>query len=99
MKNKAYTLILNRIKHKPIIIERIFPFLLNRPCILDNLISKDDILKKKLNQIFSNVKKKSNRLGEEFCKSLKNYSLLKDMKQKLNEYLEKIKNKPLIHIY
>ena len=97
MKNNIYILVLNRIKYKPIIIEGIFPYLLNRPCILDSLISKDDILKKKLNQIFSNIKKKSNKLGEEFCKNLEYYSLLRDMKNKLNEYLGQIKNKPLTY--
>ena len=97
MKNNAYILVLNRIKYKPIIIEGIFPFLLNRPYILDNLISKDDILKKKLNQIFSNVKRRSNKLEEEFRKSLEYLLLLRDMKQKINEWFEQIKNKPLTY--
>ena len=97
MKNNAYILVLNRIKYKPIIIEGIFPFLLNRPYILDNLISKDDILKKKLNQIFSNVKRRSNKLEEEFRKSLEYLLLLRDMKHKINEWFEQIKNKPLTY--
>jgi hypothetical protein len=77
--------------------ETIFPLLLNRPYILYNLISKDDILKKKLNKIFSNVKKKSNKLGKEFSNNLERYSLLKDMNDNLQKWLDAVKNKKLTY--
>ena len=93
MYSNKYTSILNKIFFKPLIMETIFPLLLNRPYILYNLISKDDILKKKLNKIFSNVKKKSNKLGKEFSNNLERYSLLKDMNDNLQKWLDAVKNK------
>ena len=97
MYSNKYTSILNKIFFKPLIMETIFPLLLNRPCILYNLISKDDILKKKLNKIFSNVKKKSNKLGKEFSNNLERYSLLKDMNDNLQKWLDAVKNKKLTY--
>jgi len=99
MKQNQYISILNKINSKPLIMEFIFPFILKRPCILDNLISKDIILKNKLNQIFSNVKKKSNKLGKEFCNNLENYILIRDINKKLNEWYQTIKNKHIVYKY
>ena len=58
MRKNKYTSILNKIAFKPLIMESIFPLLLNRLSILYHIISKDDILKKKLNKLFSDVKKR-----------------------------------------
>ena len=97
MNNNKYISILNKIFFKPLIMETLFPLLLNRPCILYNLISKDDILKKKLNKVFSNVKKKSNKLGEEFSNNLERYSLLRNINDNLQKWLDAVNNKPLTY--
>ena len=97
MKQNQYISIFNKIKYKPLIMEYIFPLILNRPCILHHLISKDIILKNKLNKIFSNVKKKSNKLGKEFCNNLERYSIIRDINKNLNKWFEEINNKPLIY--
>ena len=70
MRKNKYTSILNKIAFKPLIMESIFPLLLNRLSILYHIISKDDILKTKLNKLFSDVKKKANNLGDEFITNL-----------------------------
>jgi hypothetical protein len=58
MSKNKYTSILNKIAFKPLIMESIFSLLLKRSSILYHIISKDDILKKKLNRLFSDVKKR-----------------------------------------
>ena len=97
MEQNQYISILNKINYKPLIMEYIFPFILDRPCILHHLISKDIIIKNRLNKIFSNVKKKSNKLGKEFCNNLERYSIIGDINKNLNKWFVEIKNKPLIY--
>ena len=87
--------ILNKIKSKQLIFEKIFPFLLNRPCILSDLILNDSTLKDKLNNIFSKINKTNNRLGKEFCDNLEFYSSLKDINNKISKWFNHIKNKSL----
>ena len=89
--------IINKIKYKPIIIEKIFPLILNRITILDNLISRDPILKNQLNNIFSSVPKYKNNLGIEYNRNLENYSILRNINEKLNEYYISIKSKPITY--
>ena len=57
-------LILNKIVHKQIIIEKIFPYALDRPFIFPYLINNDIILKSKLKNSFKSLKKK-NSLSKE----------------------------------
>ena len=58
-KNIEFISILNKIKHKPLIIQNIFPFLDNRPFILPCLLDKDINLSQELNKIYKSVKKNS----------------------------------------
>jgi len=91
--------ILNKIKNKPIIIERIFSYTLNRPYILYHLISNDNHLKDKLNNTFTDVNKTKNNLGEEFCQNLTIYSNIKDIINKIEELLKEKENKPFTYTY
>ena len=91
--------ILNKIKNKPIIIERIFSYTLNRPYILYHLISNDNYLKDKLNNTFTDVNKTKNNLGEEFCQNLNIYSNIKDIITKIEELLKEKENKPFTYTY
>jgi hypothetical protein len=97
MSKNKYTSILNKIAFKPLIMESIFPLLLNRPSILYHIISKDDILKKKLNKLFSDVKKKANNLGDEFTTNLDFYSLIRIMNENLQKWLDELNNKPITY--
>ena len=54
------TLILNKIKHKPLLLKNIFPFTDERPCIFPYLIDKDKLLKKGLKKSFVSLKKDNN---------------------------------------
>ena len=71
-KNEDRIYILNKIKYKPIILEKIFSFSLNRPYILLDMISNNKILKKSMKKVFDNTKV-NNDLSEEFNNSLNNY--------------------------
>ena len=53
-------LILNKIKHKPIIIEKIFPYAIDRSFIFLNLINNDYILKSCLKNSYRSLKKNNN---------------------------------------
>ena len=89
--------ILNKLKYKPTIIEKIYPLILNRVIILDYLISKDLILKNQLNNIFSNIPKYKNKLGIEYNKNLDNYSNFRKINEKINEFYNIIKSKPITY--
>lgn len=65
MAQESYKIsILNKIKNKNIILERIFPFLSNRIIILPLLINKDILLKTSLKNIYKSLRK-NNGLSEE----------------------------------
>ena len=57
--NHEFISILNRVKHKPLIIQDIFPFLDNRPYIFPCLFEKDINLNKELNKLYKSMKKNS----------------------------------------
>ena len=99
MKSSKNINILNKINNKPIIIEKIFAFSLNRPLILYYLVSEDNHLKNKLNNLFSDVKKDKNDLGEEFCQNLTTYSYYKDIINILSDLLKEKNNKTLTYAY
>ena len=92
MKNQKNISILNKIQFKPTIMETVYPFILKRVTILDSIISNDDLLKNKINNLFANTSKNNNL---EYCKNFKNYSDIRNIKNKLNEWLNKIKSKPI----
>lgn len=94
-KKNEYISILNKIKFKPILMDKIFPFTLSRPKILESIISKDNILRRKMNSIFSGVKKYSNTLGKDFCRNLKIYSNLRqiNVEERITYWLNQIKQK------
>ena len=86
----SYSSLLNLIKSKPLIIERIFSYSFSRPNILMILISKDKQLIDKLNEIFSKVSKYSSKLDEEFINNLKKYSKIREMINLLEEEYKKM---------
>jgi hypothetical protein len=57
-KNEKYISILNKLKHKPIIIEFIFSFIRKNPLPIFILIEKDKKLKNDINYCFISTKKK-----------------------------------------
>ena len=80
--------ILNKIKLKPLIIEKIFSYSLNRSYVLFNIISNDLILKAKLNDIFSNIKQRTNKLNKEYNNNLLYLSFIKEIQSKLAQWLK-----------
>ena len=97
MDNTNIITTLNKIRYKPLIMETIFPYILNRPCILVNLISSDSLLKNKLNKIFRTVSKNKNKLDEEFSFNLNRYSFLREINPKLSEWYGELISKPLTY--
>ena len=89
MEKKNKISLLNKIKNKPLIINKIYTYSLNRPYILFHLISNELLLKKRLNNIFSKVSKTKNKLEKEFNNNLIFYSLI----PKIFDELSKIYNK------
>ena len=60
MTNKIYISILNKVKHKPTLLNFIFSFSDERPFIFPYIIKKDQILKKQLKSAFSSLRKDNN---------------------------------------
>ena len=89
-KEKKIKSILNKIQHKPIIMESIYSFSQNRPYILLHLISNDDSLKSSLKDTFDNAKK-NNNLSKEINININNYIAYRKIIEKLNEKHEEIK--------
>ena len=86
----TYISLLNKVNNKPLLMQKIFPYVLNRPTILIHIISNDNKLKSKLNNIFSTIKKKKNELEKELINNLLFYSNLRDILWKLNKFYYKI---------
>jgi len=64
-------LILNKIKHKPLLLNQIFTFVCNRPYIFPYLIDSDSILKKQLKNTIEPMNKKNDLMkdvNENICK-------------------------------
>ena len=74
--------IINKIKHKPILIEYVFSYSKNRPYILFNLISTDEILKASLKKTFENSQKE-NELTKDLNKNIINYISYRKIYEKL----------------
>ena len=82
MANKRNINILNKIKHKPILLESIFSFIEKRVFILIDFISKDKSLKSDLKQFFNKTKLKNN-LSKELNINIKKYIIYrKDLEEK-----------------
>ena len=64
--------LLNKIKHKPIILESIFSLSLKRPYILVNFITNDKYLKLTIKNTFDKLKKK-NYLSQEINDNINLY--------------------------
>lgn len=63
MKTKIYISILNKIKHKQILLQSIFPFTDERPFIFPYILSKDQYIKKDLKKAFGSLQK-NNKISE-----------------------------------
>ena len=77
--------ILNKIHNKTLIVETIFPFVLNQPFKLYKLIVSDSSIQTKLNKLFSDIKKDNNQLDKGFIQNLNTISYIKDIINKLNK--------------
>ena len=93
--SKSQISMLNKIKFKPLLVEKIFSYSLNRSYILFNIISNDLILKKKLNTIFSNVKQNKNALNDEYNNNLLYLLFIKNFKLQLSQWINEIQIKSI----
>ena len=87
---ETYISLLDQIKSKPIIVEKIFTYAFFFPNILLILISKDKTLVKKLNDIFSSVPKYTSNLDKEFIDNLNKYSRIREKMNQIEEIYNKI---------
>jgi len=82
-------LILHKINHKPLLIEKIFPYTINRPLIFQILLKSDLCLKESLKIAFKFLKK-NNKLGDETNETFNrfiSYRLIFEKKNLYEEYL------------
>ena len=87
--------ILNKIHNKTLIVETIFPFVLNQPFKLYKLIISDSSIQTKLNKLFSEIKKSNNQLDKGFIQNLNTISYIKDIINKLNKIKYDLKSDTL----
>jgi len=90
LENKTHSL-LNKIRHKPIIMESIYSFSQNRPYMLFHLISNDAQLKSSLKNIFDNAKK-ANTLSKELNENIETYITFRKLKERIEEKFSKLKS-------
>ena len=83
-----YKSILQKINHKPLIIEYIFSFVKAKPYKFLNLIEKDQILKDSINSRFSQVTK-NNSFSKEINENIKLILLYKKYQETLRHYKDK----------
>ena len=83
-----YKSILQKINHKPLIIEYIFSFVKAKPYKFLNLIEKDQILKESINSRFSKVTK-NNDFSPEINENIKLILLFKKYQETLRQYKDK----------
>ena len=83
-----YKSILQKINHKPLIIEYIFSFVKAKPYKFLNLIEKDQILKDSINSRFSQVTK-NNSFSKEINENIKLILLYKKYQETLRQYKDK----------
>ena len=86
--NNDYNSILQKIDHKPLIVEYIFSFIKNKPYKFLNLIEKDKILKNKINSQFS-LANKDNSFSQETNNNIKLLIIYKKFKEILNQFKDK----------
>jgi hypothetical protein len=95
---KKQNLILKKIRHKPILLEKIFPYTINRPFIFPFLINSDSGLKKGIQNSYKSLKKKNN-FSEEMNKVFHQFKIYRIIQEKnLFEYLYNF-NKTISFIY
>ena len=82
--SKNKTFILNKIKHKPVILESIYSLALKRPYIILDLISSDKNLKLQMKKIFDKSKV-NNDLSPELNNNINLYIKYRNYLEKLND--------------
>ena len=83
--------LLNKINHKPTIMESIYSFTQIRPYILFHLISNDIQLKSSLKNIFDNAKK-VNSLSKELNQNIENYIIFRKLKERIEMKFSELKS-------
>ena len=86
-----YECILQKINHKPLILEKIFSFSENRPYILITLISRSSVLKENLKNIFNNVKL-NNNLSSELNDNITKYITYRKYIEKIVDVINEFNN-------
>ena len=87
--NKDKIFFLNKIKHKPVILESIFSFSKNRPYILLDMISTDKKLKIAMKKVFTNSKV-NNDLSKELNINIKEYIRYRESSEKIKDECKNI---------
>ena len=85
-------MILNKIKHKPSIVDSLYSFALKRPYILLDFINKDKYLKLAMNNVFAKLTKK-NDLSPEINKNINTYLKYKTILEQITSKKEHNSNK------
>lgn len=88
-----YNSILQKINHKPLIIEKIFPYIKEEPYKFLNVIDKDHTLKENLNSIFYDVKK-NNLISKDFNDYLALLKAFKIFKERFGKLKDTEKDLP-----
>ena len=83
-----YNSILQKISHKPLIVEYIFSFIKDKPYKFLLLMEKDKTLKDLINSQFATVNKK-NGFSEETNENIQTLILYKKLKENLHQYKDK----------
>ena len=80
--------ILNKIKHKPLLIDKIFPFTFNRPFIFPFIVDHYPLLKFELKTSYKSLKK-HNKLSDETNKIFSKFIIYRILYQSnFNQYLQ-----------
>ena len=90
--NSNYYCILNKIKSKPIILDKIYSFSTKRSFIILDLVSNDKTLKLKLQKTFYNSKK-NNNLSSELNININNYIYFRKLKENISIKINELKEK------
>ena len=86
-----YNSILQKINHKPLLVEKLFSYIKDEPFKFLHIIEKDQILKESINSQFFNVKK-NNLFSKEINDNIYYFSFIKNIKK----YLDKLKIKIIL---
>jgi len=101
IKRTKYISILNKINHKPLLLNSIFPFVSQRPYILPCILDQDFLLKNKLKTSIGKIKKNNSLENKEIIYKFISYKLLYNMQldENLISRINNNKKNSMFHYY